>query len=223
MGIATGFLCIICFVLLAAKALTRKWRLEKMDKFLMRLHKPVSVLLLVYCILHMIFVLPVIQNRSVFVLISGVVAFILILMLIILCHVIKNKKLRIRWHRVLTVLIVIGLAGHMIFYYIDFNEYRENVKNISIDEVDLSEIKDGIYEGEYDAGYIYARVEVEIKDGRMVSVDLLEHRNERGKPAEAILDTVLAQQKIAVETVSGATNSSKVIQKAIENAVKNAR
>ena len=53
----------------------------------------------------------------------------------------------------------------------------------------------------------------------IVSINLMEHRNERGKTAEVIVDNVVATQKIDVDAVSGATNSSNVIKKAIENAV----
>lgn len=223
MGIVTGFLCIICFCVLAGKLLTRKCHFEKIDKMLLRLHKPASGILLVCVILHIAFVFPVIKNRSVCVNLSGVAIVILIVMLIALCHMMKHKKQRMRWHRIFTVIIAVGIIGHMMAYYIDFHAYRENIKNISVDEVELTELADGSYEGEYDAGYIYARVAVEIRDGRIISVDLLEHRNERGEPAESILDTVLEQQNIDVDTVSGATNSSKVIKKAIENALKNVR
>ena len=220
MGIVTGFLCIICFCMLAGKVLTRKCHFEKIDKILLRLHKPVSGILLVCVILHIAFVFPVIKSRGAFVSVLGVVAVILIVMLIALCHMMKNKKQRMKWHRILTIMIAVGIIGHMIAYYIDFHAYRENIKSISVGELELAELADGSYEGEYDAGYIYARVKVEIKDGRITRVDLLEHRNERGKLAEAILDTVIAQQDIDVDTVSGATNSSKVIKKAIENALK---
>ena len=105
----------------------------------------------------------------------------------------------------------------------DFAEYQNKISSIEIDNVDLSQIADGSYEGEYDAGYIYARVRVEINDGKIESVTLLEHRNERGKPAEIITDDILEQQKIDVDAVSGATNSSKVIQKTVENAIRHVK
>lgn len=60
---------------------------------------------------------------------------------------------------------------------------------------------------------------MEVQDGRIQSVTLLEHRHERGKAAEVILNDVVEQQKIDVDAVSGATNSSKVMKKAIENAI----
>ncbi len=68
-------------------------------------------------------------------------------------------------------------------------------------------------------GYIYAKVEVEIKDSAIVSINLLEHRNERGKHAEDIIDDIISEQKLDVDTISGATNSSNVIKKAIEKAI----
>lgn len=49
-----------------------------------------------------------------------------------------------------------------------------------------------------------------IEDGRIVSINLMEHRNERGETAEVIVDNVVATQKIDVDAVSGATNSSNV-------------
>ena len=45
-------------------------------------------------------------------------------------------------------------------------------------------------------GYIYAKVEVEIKDSAIVSINLLEHRNERGKHAEDIIDDIISEQKL---------------------------
>lgn len=60
-----------------------------------------------------------------------------------------------------------------------------------------------------------------IEDGNIVSINLIEHRNEKGKTAEKILDNIVATQEIDVDAVSGATNSSNVIKKAIEDALTN--
>ena len=56
-------------------------------------------------------------------------------------------------------------------------------------------------------------------DGVIVSINLLEHGNERGKRAEEIIGDVISEQKIDVDAISGATNSSNVIKKAIEKAI----
>ncbi|WP_313562885.1 FMN-binding protein [Ruminiclostridium cellobioparum] len=41
----------------------------------------------------------------------------------------------------------------------------------------------------------------------------------RGAKAEAIVDKIISEQSVTVDVISGATNSSKVILKAVENAL----
>lgn len=219
MGIVLGYLSLVCFFVLAAKWIAKKCKLTSLDRFLMRIHKAVSLLLAVFCILHIVFVIPVWANRNLFVNISGIVAVVLMAFLIFLCHILKQKDRRMKWHRILTICMAACLVWHVVIYMIDFREYRGNVENITFEDIDLSEVKDGTYTGEYDAGYIYARVEVKMEDGNIISIKLLEHRNEKGKSAEKILDRIMKTQEIDADAVSGATYSSNVIKKAIENAL----
>ncbi|MGD9567753.1 MAG: FMN-binding protein [Sedimentibacter sp.] len=44
-------------------------------------------------------------------------------------------------------------------------------------------------------------------------------RTERGKAAEIVINSIVKQQNIKVDAVTGATNSSKIIMKAVENAL----
>lgn len=219
MGIVFGYLLLICFCILVAKWIARRFNLIKIDKVLMKIHKPVSLLLIVFCILHISFVIPVLKNRNISVNISGVSAAVFMLVLIITCHVLKQEDIRMKWHRTLTCLMAVCIICHIALYFIDFRAYQRNIESITFKNIELSDIKDGTYVGEYDAGYIYAKVEVMIEDGRISSIDLVEHRNERGKAAEVIVDNVVSAQKIDVDAVTGATNSSNVIKKAIENAI----
>ncbi len=76
------------------------------------------------------------------------------------------------------------------------------------------------YVGEYDVDFIYAKVEVTVQNGEITNINILEHRHERGKTAEVITDRIVDEQKIDVDAISGATNSSIVIKKAVENALK---
>lgn len=99
-------------------------------------------------------------------------------------------------------------------------DYKQAVKETSFDEINLSDISDGVYIGEYDVNFIYAKVEVTVQDREIKNIIILEHKNERGKSAEIIIDKILDAQRIDVDTVSGATNSSIVIKKAVENAIK---
>lgn len=77
-----------------------------------------------------------------------------------------------------------------------------------------------MYVGEYDVDFVYAKVEVTVQNGAVTNIDILEHKNGRGKPAEIVADRIIQEQRIDVDAVSGATNSSVVIKKAVENAFK---
>lgn len=100
-------------------------------------------------------------------------------------------------------------------YLSDVNNYKRAVAEISIADIDLSQIPDGVYDGSCDVGMISAEVEVVVSHGVIKTINLIDHKNERGSSAEVITDTIIAQQKIDVDTVSGATNSSQVIKKSV--------
>lgn len=99
-------------------------------------------------------------------------------------------------------------------------DYKRAIGETTFDKIDVANVSDGIYIGEYDVNFIYAKVEVTVENGKIVSISILEHRNERGKSAETVIEKIIEEQKIDVDAISGATNSSIVIKKAVENALK---
>ena len=80
-------------------------------------------------------------------------------------------------------------------------------------------LPDGAYQGRYDGGMVKASVEVTILTGIIRRIDILDHECGLGKPAEAIVNDVVAAQSLDVDAVAGATYSSMVILKAIEMAL----
>lgn len=84
---------------------------------------------------------------------------------------------------------------------------------------DLAQIADGTYPGSCDNGLVKVRVAVTVKNHTIEKVELLEHDNGLGSAAEVITDTVVQRQSVEVDTISGATASSKTILKAVENAL----
>jgi uncharacterized protein with FMN-binding domain len=115
------------------------------------------------------------------------------------------------------VAAVIGIA--VVFFVGKVNKYNEYMDHVQIEEVDLNQIEDGTYEGYSDAGAIIVRLEVTVKDHVMTDITLLQHDNGQGSDAEAIIDNILEEQRIDVDTISGATSSSRVIQDTIEKAL----
>lgn len=117
------------------------------------------------------------------------------------------------------ILLLIGLVWGII-YLKSVADYKQAVKETTYENIHISDIPDGVYVGEYDVDFIYAKVEVTVQNGEITNINILEHRHERGKTAEVITDSIVDEQKIDVDAISGATNSSTVIKKAVENALK---
>lgn len=129
-----------------------------------------------------------------------------------------------KWrHRRVIIIIMVILAmavSFLLFSYLErINRYKKAVQQLAYSEIMVSQIPDGTYVGEFDADIISAMVRVVVKDGRITDIVLLEHKQERGTAGEAVLESIIEEQRINVDTVSGATNSSKVIKKAVENAL----
>lgn len=130
----------------------------------------------------------------------------------------SRKKLKIIG-AILTAFLLLG--GLFLAKYLKaINDYQTQVSAIAFADIDISSVPDGVYTGEYDVNIIYAKVEVTVEEGEITSISLLEHRNGRGSPAEAIVGKIVREQTLDVDAVSSATNSSKVIRKAVENALR---
>jgi uncharacterized protein with FMN-binding domain len=91
---------------------------------------------------------------------------------------------------------------------------------IIVDSVDFSRVRDGTFRGTYETTLVKAEMEAVMAAGKMTGLSVIRHECGLGKPAEAIVDRVLAAQSLDVDAVSGATTSSKVLLKATEMALK---
>lgn len=219
MGILTGYISLVCFILLAAKFVAKRTGSHKADHYLKILHKPVSCIFFISSILHLFLVFPVLKGRSLPVTISGSSSIVFAVLLVLLCHIIRDGHKKMFWHRMMTAALLAVVILHVITYYVDFAQYKNNIKETEIADVNITAVPDGVYTGEYDVGYIYAKVKVTVVDGKISDIDILEHRNERGSKAENIIEDILEEQRVDVDAVTGATNSSLVIEKACENAL----
>lgn len=124
--------------------------------------------------------------------------------------------------RILSVIVGFTLVGLIFFiiYLKNVSDYKQAVRETTFDNIDISVVSDGVYTGEYDVGFIYAKVEVTVENAQITNIEILEHKNDRGDSAETVINKIVEEQKIDVDTISGATNSSTVIKKAVENALK---
>jgi uncharacterized protein with FMN-binding domain len=126
----------------------------------------------------------------------------------------KNRKVIFI---ILAAILVIG-GAFAAKYFSDLSNYRQAVEEITIGEIDLSKVPDGTYTGSSEAVWVGATVEITVNDHRITDIKL-DHRHGQGEAAEVITDHVLEAQSLQVDIISGVTSSSKVILKAIENAL----
>lgn len=116
---------------------------------------------------------------------------------------------------ILGILVVIGIGG--ILYISNGLTAGENV---TIDSVDLSRIDDGTYRGVYSAGRWSNEVAVSVADHRISTIEVIKTVSiEKPEITNTIINRVIEKQNTTVDTVSGATVTSKAYLKSIENAL----
>lgn len=129
-----------------------------------------------------------------------------------------SKKRKILLAVLVVILLLVAAA---VIVFTQSGKKLEALADIPIQAIDLSAIPDGDYEGSYQTFPVAAEVKVTVQDHRMIAIDLIKHTNGQGQAAEAIPDRVLEAQSLQVDTISGATYSSKVILLAIQDALTN--
>jgi len=97
--------------------------------------------------------------------------------------------------------------------------FMGEIDRIEIEDPDLTKAADGTWIGECTTTLVSARVSVDTLSHKIEDIEILNHDCGKGKPAEAIVDRVIDAQSLDVDTVSGATGSSKVILRAIQDAL----
>ena len=81
------------------------------------------------------------------------------------------------------------------------------------------QVADGTYEGKAETPLVKVTVEVTVQKHALREIRLLRHENGQGAPAEAMLPEMLSRNTSEVDSVSGATLSSKAIRAAVRNAL----
>lgn len=106
----------------------------------------------------------------------------------------------------------------------EFNvkESKNEKSSITVNSVNF---KDGIFKGEGEGFNGKTNVLVEVQNGKIKRVDVLSSGDDESYLNEAknLIPTIIEKQSLNVDSISGATFSSKGIISAVENALKNAK
>ncbi len=125
-----------------------------------------------------------------------------------------KKAIKIVGSIVAAIVILFG-----VFILIMNQKAKEAMSKQHNVEIDMAQVKDGTYEGESDGGMVKVKVSVEVKDHKIAAINLIEHKNGKGKPAEAIIPEMIKKNTDNVDAVSGATGSSRTIRNAVNVAL----
>ena len=115
------------------------------------------------------------------------------------------------------LIIVIGIGVGV--FARKANAGLEQLSGMTLENPDIFTIQDGVYEGSYEVFPVKVVAQVTVKDHRITAIELLEHRQGKGKDAEQLLGRIVDSQSVTLDVISGATYSSKVILKAVERAL----
>lgn len=118
-------------------------------------------------------------------------------------------------------IIIIFLIVFIVISVLIFNIFSKKVvsdaKTLTIKEINFNQIEDGEYLGNYKIFPVEVKVKVTIKDKEVINIELLEHFNGLGTPAEEVINQIIIKQSLQVDNITGATLSSIVIKKAVED------
>ena len=129
-----------------------------------------------------------------------------------------KRKTRIILLSVAAAIALCVTAGAVIVQGIQKN--LAALARMPIEDIPPAKVKDGVYVGEYTVFPVSARVEVTVKDSRIASARIMKHQNGQGGAGEKAVSQAVEQNTLLVDTVAGATYSSKVLLKAMENALR---
>lgn len=220
MVILLGFITTLFLLLAMGRKIKGKTRV---GKFLVRYHDYFAYIFLLVACVHMALSLKLLEMRYVTTYATGAAALLLGVALCVDCIKTKKNKenrsgFRVR-HLVIALIVVAFTIAHIGVTMLSLKMYQKHVSEITFSNIDLRNVQNGVYRGEYDVGYIYAAVEVTVKDGKFTDIEIIDHETEKGEKAEMITEEMFATQSIEVDAISGATNSSLVIRKAVEEAI----
>ena len=125
----------------------------------------------------------------------------------------KHRKI------VLLMITIVVVAGVALF--IKSESTLVKTRNLPIQDMDASNLPDGVYEGETAYSQSVIHVMVTVKDGKITKIeDPATDISTHTKYARGVFGKIIEKQNPNVDAISGATTTSKAYMKAVENALK---
>ncbi|HNT76849.1 MAG TPA: FMN-binding protein [Anaerolineae bacterium] len=126
------------------------------------------------------------------------------------------------WIIAFVVVVGLGIAGGI--GWSKLSKEHQEARSLPLTVVDFSKLKDGVYHGAYAGGMYKWRVnecDVTVMDGKVTDIQLAGSQDPGGENTQhqVLYDRVIQAQSLQVDTISGATLTSKAYLQAVENAL----
>ena len=126
------------------------------------------------------------------------------------------------WMIALSVVAALAAAGGVGWSRL-MKEHRE-ARSLPLNAVDFSRLSDGTYHGAYAGGMYKWRAnecDVTVTNGKVTDIQLVGSKDPGGKNTQhqMLYDRVIQAQSLQVDTISGATLTSKAYLQCVENAL----
>jgi len=119
------------------------------------------------------------------------------------------------------ITVLAGLALLMVFAVaVLMIRMNNQVNDFDTTSIDVTKVADGLYEGHSETDLVKADVRVTVLNGEIKDIEIVRHMCGKGKPAEAMTESMILNNDVEVDAVSGATYSSMVIKDAVRNALR---
>jgi uncharacterized protein with FMN-binding domain len=123
--------------------------------------------------------------------------------------------------KILIILAVV--AGILIvgggLFKLRYDKMVRTFRNETVQAVDLRQIEDGSYTGNFGDFLVSVSVKVTVSGSRITDIEVIDQRCGPGYDALETLDLILEAQSPMVDAVSGATGSSRCIMIAVYRAL----
>ena len=126
------------------------------------------------------------------------------------------------WITAIVIAAALGIAGRIGWSYLE-KEHHE-ARNLPLKTIDFSTLAEGTYQGAYEGGMYKWRADqcqVTVSAGKVSDIQLTGSTDpgKENTDAKMLYDRVIQSQSLQVDTISGATLTSKAYLKGIENAL----
>lgn len=135
----------------------------------------------------------------------------------------KEKGKMTGWIIALIIIAVLGAGGAIGWSFL--SKEHDEARNLPLNAVDFSKLKDGTYIGQYEGGMYKWRankVQVVVTSGKVKDIKPLSSL-EKNPNQPLLFDRVIKAQSLQVDVITSASLTSKAYLKAVENALVDAQ